>query len=193
MSLVAGFVGVRADGEGVAPAIGWAVAHATPERRFRAYSRGEGRVQLSPRGPVRSLEGLAEQIAVDQHAHATVTVWWSDALVSLEGIEQASGVDELTLMACNALESLSPLANAPSLRRLDVRQCERLVDLSPLASMKLEALSIAHCPNVRDYRPVARVRGLSQLDLVGDSVPEHVRGSHVGPQAIADVQKALES
>lgn len=191
MTLTGGFVGVsRTEGDGVRPALGWIVSHAQAPRRFRALPRHGGGVQLMPRSPITDLTGLAEEIAQDNHQRVEVSISWSETLRSLDGLQDAP-VEALSLLSCS-LESIEALTTARSLRRVWIQQCGKLTDLGPLATMELDQLAINHCPMVRDYRPLATVRGLQQLDLFGDSVPSSLRGRHVG-DAIFAVQKALAS
>jgi len=195
MQLVAGFVGVcRADDdpEAVRPAIGWAVAPAAPERRFRAFVQ-PGRTMLVPRAPAElvSLAGLDEELAFDDLRDATVSLSWCDALTSLEGVASPRVV-ELSLLSCSALERLDALAGARDLRRLRIQQCGRVVDLAPIASLdELVELGLAHNPALVDYAPIASLPRLQLLDLFGETVPPALRGRHTGPDAIRVVLAAL--
>jgi len=197
MRLVAGFVGVaRSEAEGVAPAIGWAVLPSTPPRRFDALTSPfePGVTTLSSRAgtTMTSLEGLAEQIALDGLQRVNLSLWWCKALTSLEGLAGVAAVEDVNILGCDALERLDGLAAAPRLRSLSVAQCARLRDLSPLAGLPaVEDLRITNNPNVTDYSPVAALRSLKQLHLYGDSVPAFARGSFTDPAAIVSVQQKL--
>lgn len=193
MCLLAGFVGVGVEGEGVAPAIGWAVAPAVADRIFRAHPY-DARVALSPRVPsaLTSLAGLAEEIASDGHARVELSLWMCTSLASLEGIATISAIDSLSILSCNALESLAPLTHASSIRNLRVQQCDKISDLAPLGAMtELRTLGVTHCPNVRDFRPLTALRNLEMLDLFGDAVPAEIRGRHRGRDAIDAVMKRI--
>ncbi len=189
MRLVAGFVGVARRGEGVAPAIGWAVTPAAPDRRFRAIDNGNG-VTVSPRdaAALTSLEGLGDELAADGHTRATLSLWWCHQLTSLAGVAEAPMIKELTILSCDNLADLSPLVAATSLEYLMVQQCPRVADLTPLARMPhLRHLGVNHCPEARDLRPIAALTQLEVLDLFGDTIPQPLRGRHTGRDAIAAV------
>jgi hypothetical protein len=197
MRLVAGFFGVAETAEGaLTPALGWAVTPATPERRFRALPYSEGTVTLSPRDRgIASLEGIGGEIAGDGHALVNLSLWWSEELVSLAGIEGVAAICALEILRCDRLEGLEAVSSAPGLRRVSLQQCARLVDLRPLAAIpRLEELAVNHCPAVVDYSPLADLPAtLRLLDLFGDGVPAAVRGRHEGRAAVVAVQSALRA
>jgi hypothetical protein len=195
MQLVSGFVGVsRARDDGVRPAIGWCVAPASPERRFRAIPGASGpeagAVRMTPRDGKRltTLRGLAEEIAYDRHDRVALSLSWCDALEDLEGIEGIDAIEEVSLLSCGAIRDLAPLTRLPRLRTLWVQQCAAVIDVSPLTTLtSLETLALTHNPALVDYRPLAALAGsrLQQLDLFGASVPAAVQGRHVGVEAVA--------
>lgn len=148
MRLVAGFVGVARHGDGVAPAIGWAVTPATPERRFRVRALGD-RITAQPReaATLRSFDGLADELAAEGHRDVVLVLWWCQALCSLDGLAGIESITPLELMSCDGLDELTPVTAATSIARLRIQQCARLADLRPLARMTwLRELAVNHCP-----------------------------------------------
>lgn len=193
MRLVAGFVGVARHGEGVAPAIGWAVTPATPDRRFRAIDQGNV-VNVYPRHSptLTSLEGIADELAADGHTNVALSLWSCHQLTSLAGIAAAPQIKQLTLLSCEYLEDLQPLVAATSLEHLLIQQCPRVADLTPLARMtQLRHLGVNHCPKALDLTPIAALERLEILDLFGDAIPQPLRGRHTGRDAIAAVRAQL--
>ena len=194
MRLVAGLVGVARAGDGVRPAIGWAVAPDAPARRFRAYPYGDGTTQLTPRkGDLASLAGLREEIAADGHTRARLSLGWCAQLRSLDRLEESPQLEIVSVMQCDALERIDAVAGAQGLREVHIAQCNLPIDLSPLQRLRgLEWLAVSHCPNV-DLSALADVEVSKRLDLFGKDVPAEVQGRHDGAEAIARARAALRA
>lgn len=198
MRLVAGFVGVKraGRGDGVAPAIGWAVTPAAPERAFRVMDRGAALPLLTPRNgaELTSLAGLAEELEADGHTAVELMLWWCPKLVSLEGAAEAKALRSLNILGCDALCDLRGLERAASLRSLVLAQCANLTDLYPLARLTaLEELQIARNPKVLDYAPIATLPSLTKLGVFGSEAPGVENRWHTDPESIAHAQAALKT
>jgi len=105
------------------------------------------------------------------------TVWQSNALVRLDGIEAAAEVEALALNDNGRLESLAPLAALPKLAELTLsggiwskQETERLDALAQLKALRRLQLRGLDGRGL-DLAPVARLQHLEALDLWARDFP----------------------
>ena len=187
MSLVAGFVGTSRDDDGrLRPEIGWAVTDRVVRKRFHVgRSAFSGLPQLRPRKPIEP--DLFDHLPVDGIGEFSLDLsYWAGDPAGLLGVE---GLEELVLHECSQLTSLAPLEGL-RVPRLRVTQCRHLHDVRALASMPVVELALWHLDALKDWSPVAELKGLRKLSIFGRGLPEDWCGEHEG-EAIARIQAKL--
>jgi hypothetical protein len=98
------------------------------------------------------------------------------ALTDLRVLPPLDRVTELSLARSHLGSGLPDLVRrAPRIRDLQLTASAWVEDIGALGALPLQRLSLWHCRNVTDFAPLARMRGLTFLDLedtgIGDLTP----------------------
>lgn len=92
-------------------------------------------------------------------------------LRSLEGVEAATGLTELTLGYAPTTD-YSPLSRLPQLAELTLAACPGVTDLSWIAQLTtMQRLTLENCKNVSGFLPIAEHRTLGTVALTGSTRP----------------------
>jgi hypothetical protein len=181
MELIGGLWGVTQDARGaLGVASGWVVNRARGALEFLRTGGEDGApAQLQARDG-RELETLAGLGFEAGDEPVSLTLWSSDRLRSIDGIQHLRGLISLSLSDAPRLESVAPLAGMTSLIDLDLRDCPRLAGLGPVLDTlpQLESLSLTGNTRLQlaDILPIAWMPRLKQVALMGcTGLPEHLR------------------
>jgi hypothetical protein len=152
------------------------------------------RVQLRVRHGV-VLETLTSLSREASDEPIDLTLWDTDRLRSIEGIQHLRGLVALSLRDAPLLESIAPLAGMTSLVHLDLSGCDRLAGIGPVLETlpQLQSLSLTGQPQLRvaDLLPITRMPGLKGISLVGcTQLPAHMRYQYRW-DTIGDLQAEL--
>ena len=196
MSFSAGFFGVAQDADGaLRPQLGWAVTDSLGSGNYSVtiVNKGQGEIfQVSTVAKSASLEGLVKDTRSLPAFH--LLLWFSEALESLQGIEEAKNLEGIEIMGAKSLTDLSSLSGAPQLTILRLQQCDELQDLSAIGSLTgLTELAVNHCPKVTDLTFMVGLKTLTLLDLFGKTMPKEIAGRHNTPEGIARVQQFIKA
>jgi internalin A len=83
-------------------------------------------------------------------------------------VEQATGMEELSLVRCPDLTSLSWMPSSDQLTAVSVVGASRLTDIGHLgACANVEVLDLSFCSGLTDLEPLRGLRRLKSVDLTG--------------------------